>query len=206
LRSKGVPVTRRPLQEDVRGGEVVTNADLRGLLLDLLAEAEMSAEVDRLRDENERLLAGENPQLPPEVIPPPVVIEPSAEDLRRQERWNSQEAAEAEALTYLRAFMRRIGRQTAQRIGLDEAWDWMMEDEEKDTASGTVVGVLSTSEIASTSDDALSAYAETLRAEIMTAARRLDLDGLKRLGMDKLADLVRKEDEEQALTGAQGGK
>jgi len=101
--------------------------------------------------------------------------------------------------------MRRIGRQTAQRIGLDEAWDWMMEDEEKDTASGTVVGVLSTSEIASTSDDALSAYAETLRAEIMTAARRLDLDGLRRLGMDKLADLVRKEDEEQALTGAQGG-
>jgi hypothetical protein len=39
----------------------------------------------------------------------------------------------------------------------------------------------------------------------MTAARRLDLDGLKRLGMDKLADLVRKEDEEQALTGAQRG-
>jgi hypothetical protein len=71
-----------------------------------------------------RLLAGEDPQLPPEVVPPPVRVEPS-------EEWLRQEAAEAEAMTELRAFMRRIGRQTAQRIGLDEAWDWMTEDEEQ---------------------------------------------------------------------------
>ena len=48
MRSKGVPVTRRPLQEDVRGGEVVTNADLRGLLLDLLGEAKRLIAANRL--------------------------------------------------------------------------------------------------------------------------------------------------------------
>lgn len=79
-----------------------------------------------------RLLAGEDPQLPPEVVPPSVVIEPSEEELR-------QEAAEAEAMTELRAFMRRIGLQTAQRIGLDEAWDWMIEDE-KQALTGTQGG------------------------------------------------------------------
>ena len=146
-----------------------------------------------------RLLAGEDPQLPPEIIPPPVRVEPNEDELR-------QESAEAEAMTGLRAFMRRIGRQTAQRIGLDEAWDWMTEDEEKDAKSGAVVDIVSASELASMSDDALSAYAETVYAETMTAARRLGLDELERLGMHKLADLVRKENEEQALTGAQGGK
>ena len=153
-----------------------------------------------------RLLAGEDPQLPPEVVPPPAPVELTEDDLRRQEEWLRQEAAETEALTYLRAFMKRIGRQTAQRIGLDEAWDWMTEDEEKDAKSGTVVDIVSASEFASMSDDALSAYAETVYAETMTAARRLGLDELERLGMHKLADLVRKENEERALTGAQGGK